>query len=88
MAARKLTEAELAGLDLFIAKKRENSAFIDDIVNVAQAVVVVAAAVDVVTAVAGGAVFELTTDPSTKDKLRNRLSLEELIDLRKRGHSS
>jgi hypothetical protein len=83
MADRKLSEVELAGLDLFIAKKRAEPEWVDEFADDIEAVGDVAEAVGEVVAAVGGVLFTPGSPPSSGE-LRQRLSLDNLIALRKR----
>lgn len=81
----KLTEVQLAALDLLIAKKKETAGFIDDVVrvihdagNVAEDVAKVTAAAAAVTAIVAGA--EASLDARGLEE--GGLTLEKLMQIR------
>lgn len=95
-----MDEVGLAALDLIIAKKRQNLAFIDDIwhavetvghiAEIAHGVVEVTEAtaqITEVTAAAGGAVAEggfKSLPPEVQEKMKKNISLEELVAIREK----
>ena len=83
----KLSKTQLAGLDLLIAKSQVDG-FIDDVAHVANAVVAVTGAVAAVAAVVAGAQEHIADASAAATSDISKLSLKDLLELRKRAVSA